>query len=535
MKSTEDIELTFAQAEQGGTGNDFTATTTSSIKDDNTLMRLGKTPVLKRTFGFMAVLGFSCTVLITWEGALVVFTSALLNGGTAGVIWSFLVDWLGTLSVFSAIAEIASMAPVAGGQYHWVAMMAPPKYRAFFSYITGWATVCGWLALCSSNSYLIAGLFEYLIIIFNPDYSPQPWHTVLFYWSVLAFSLTVNAMSSKALARFEGTIFIVHLFGFFLVLVPLVYFGPKGDTSIFTTFFNGGGWQTQALSFFVGMPGLGFALFGADSTVHMSEEICNAAMAVPQSLVFSLIINGSLGFIMMTCTMYVIGDLDAILTAIEAGESPVLLIFQQAVRSQTGAVLMYVIILIMACACTIGCFASASRMLWSFARDRAVPFSSWLSKLSRQSVPLRSLALNCFISMLLSLILLGSSVGFSDLVNLTVACLYSSYLLATGFLLWTRLAGRISPHDPDARIRPGNLHWGPWKIPEPFGLLNNIFACSYLVLVFFWSFWPAAREVTPSTMNYNVLIYGVMVSFAIIWYFARARHYYTGPIVETAM
>lgn len=81
---------------------------------------------------------------------------------------------------------------------------------------------------------------------------------------------------------------------------------------------------------------------------------------------------------MVTFTMYVIGDLDTVLTAIEAGKSPVLLIFQQAVRSRTGAVLMYVIILIMAGACMIGCFATTWRMIWSFARDNRVPFLSSL-------------------------------------------------------------------------------------------------------------------------------------------------------------
>lgn len=150
-------------------------------------------------------------------------------------------------------------------------------------------------------------------------------------------------------------------------------------------------------------------------------------------------------------------------------------------------------------------------------------------------MPLRSLAVICIASLLLSLILLGSAVGFDDLVNLTVACLYSSYLLVVGFLLWSRCTGRIKPYNPDARIRPGNLHWGPWKIPEPFGLLNNIFACLYLVLVFFWSFWPASKEVTAVSMNYDILIYGVMVGFAMIWYFVRARHYYKGPIIETAI
>lgn len=38
--------------------------------DDATLARLGKKSVLKRNFGFFTILGFSCTVLITWEAIL---------------------------------------------------------------------------------------------------------------------------------------------------------------------------------------------------------------------------------------------------------------------------------------------------------------------------------------------------------------------------------------------------------------------------------------------------------------------------------
>ena len=39
-------------------------------RDERDLMRLGKKPMLKRNFGFMQILGFSCTVLVTWEGIL---------------------------------------------------------------------------------------------------------------------------------------------------------------------------------------------------------------------------------------------------------------------------------------------------------------------------------------------------------------------------------------------------------------------------------------------------------------------------------
>jgi hypothetical protein len=44
--------------------------TSGYSRDDAALARLGKKPVLKRNFGFLTILGFSCTVLITWEGSL---------------------------------------------------------------------------------------------------------------------------------------------------------------------------------------------------------------------------------------------------------------------------------------------------------------------------------------------------------------------------------------------------------------------------------------------------------------------------------
>ncbi|KAJ8122364.1 hypothetical protein ONZ43_g1422 [Nemania bipapillata] len=108
---------------------DNVGNSTEYSRDDRDLIR--------RNFGFMSVLGFSCTVLITWEGMFMyapeekllldtetdeppshsVSTQSLLNGGPAGVIWGYIIVWVGTLSTFVVLSELASMAPTSGGQY----------------------------------------------------------------------------------------------------------------------------------------------------------------------------------------------------------------------------------------------------------------------------------------------------------------------------------------------------------------------------------------------------------------------------------
>lgn len=76
------------------------------------------------------------------------------------------------------------------------------------------------------------------------------------------------------------------------------------------------------------------------------------------------------------------------------------------------------------------------------------------------------------------------------------------------------------------------LVWGPWRIPGIWGILNNAFACVYLTIILFFSFWPPMTPVTPSTMNYSSLVTGAMLIFSIAYYFVRARKDYQGPIIE---
>lgn len=140
-------------------------------------------------------------------------------------------------------------------------------------------------------------------------------------------------------------------------------------------------------------------------------------------------------------------------------------------------------------------------------------------------------------SILLSLITLGSTVVFNNIVNLSIAGLYPSYWLSCTLLLWRRLQPQaIRPYDPNVlRVNPKNLFWGPWRIPGLFGVLNNLFASCYLLLVWFWAFWPPATSVDPQSMNYSVLTFGGTVLLSVIWYLLRGNKVYQGPVMEVEL
>ena len=60
-----------------------------------------------------------------------------LNGGPVSLIYGFLLSWTGTFALCLSLAEMASMAPVASAQYHFVAMLTPPSVSKVLSWISG--------------------------------------------------------------------------------------------------------------------------------------------------------------------------------------------------------------------------------------------------------------------------------------------------------------------------------------------------------------------------------------------------------------
>lgn len=88
------------------------------------------------------------------------FNIAVIDGGRTGAFWGYVFVWVGYTCVIGSLSELVSMTPTAAGQYHWAYELAPPKYRKFISWFTGWQIVLAWQADFAAVLYLSGILIQ---------------------------------------------------------------------------------------------------------------------------------------------------------------------------------------------------------------------------------------------------------------------------------------------------------------------------------------------------------------------------------------
>lgn len=178
----------------------------------------------------------------------------------------------------------------------------------------GWVAVLGWQVGLTSLSFLAGTMIQGLLVLANPQYILERWHGTLLVIAITAFCIIFNTVLAKRLPMVEGMILCIHILGFAGVLFPLWVLAPlNSPTHVFTEFLNFGGWDTKGLSFFVGLLAPVYTLIGADSAVHMSEEIRNASSVLPKAIMWAAGLNGSMGFIMIITFCFAMGDVEQIL------------------------------------------------------------------------------------------------------------------------------------------------------------------------------------------------------------------------------
>jgi len=120
----------------------------------------------------------------------------------------------------------------------------------------------------------------------------------------------------------------------------------------------------------------------------MSEEVANADVTVPWSMLLTTLLNGAFGFGIVIAVLFVTTNVEASLASPTGALGfPYMDIFYQSTGSKAGTTGMIVIILVMTVCGTIASLATASRLIWAFARDRGLPFWRHVSKVSPSPLP----------------------------------------------------------------------------------------------------------------------------------------------------
>ncbi|QSS51176.1 amino acid permease [Histoplasma capsulatum var. duboisii H88] len=485
-------------------------------QDQADMARLGKDQQFKRNFRFLSTLGFTCTLMATWESILLTSTLGLSNGGLAGSVYIYIGSFIGFFTSVASMAEMASISPTSGGQYHWASEFGGRSYQKFLSYATGWLSVLGWQAAFASVCFLCGTLMQSLIQLNQPGYAAERWHGTLFTAAIALATTFINTHMASHLPSLEGLILILHVFGFFATMIPLWVMAERTPTKdVFTQFTNTAGWPTLGLACLVGQISPIFSFLGPDAATHIAEEIKDASKVVPWCMISTALINGSLGFIMLITYLFTMGDLHEVIKA-ESGFS-FITAFLNATGSKAATTSLGSLLVVMEACAAISVLATVSRQTFAFARDNALPFSQFFARVHPKSkVPVNSILASTVITILLSLINIGSTEAFNAIASLTIASLFMSYLVCIGCFIYRRLQWKEIP--------PARFSLGACGLPV------NIISFLYLSFAIVFTFFPNNNYPTAVSMNWSVLVFGFVVIFAGLQYLIHGRKVYDGPV-----
>jgi amino acid transporter len=246
----------------------------------------------------------------------------------------------------------------------------------------------------------------------------------------------------------------------------------------------------------------------------MIEEIPNPTKEGPILMVRAVMIGMGTGFAFLTVLLFCMGDIQGV---ISAPEGPLLSIFFHATRNKalSACLLIFPLGCLLFASTTL--MTTSSRILYAFARDNGLPFSTVFATIHPTlQVPLNSLLLTTIPVLLLGTLYLISTTALNAIFSAAVISLALSY----GFpVLINVLTGRKKlPDDRDFKL-PGIMGW----ICNLIGL-GFVVGCTVLFIL------PPQLPVTRENMNYSFLVFSIIVGISTLAYHFEGKGVFTGPV-----
>ncbi|KAF3027870.1 hypothetical protein E8E15_010378 [Penicillium rubens] len=433
----------------------------------------------------------SWVICDSWAGIAGTISLAIAQGGPVTLVYGPILILILVGCCALTLAELASVYPTAGGQYHWTSILAPKSMNRSLSYFCGMTNAFSWIAICTGIAIIPAQLVVGIALFYNPTYTPQAWHYFLIYQAINGLVLLYNITLLKRSLWIHDVAFFATIASFFVITITCVARSSSNyqpSVSVWGSFVNDSGWSSGGVAFLTSLVTPNYMYAGIDGALHLAEECKNASTVVPRALMSTLLIGFVSSFTFMVAMLYCTSDLDGVVSS--ATGVPIFEMWYQATRSDVAATVFIVLLCCAAVFALIGAQQTASRLTWSLARDRAIIGSKWLSKIDTMfEVPVWSLAFNFVIMFIIGCIYLGSSSAFNAFIGSGLVLQHISYAIPAALLMYRKRSEMWLPRDRSFRL------------PSVAGWSVNAITIAFAILVLIFYDFPTVLPVTGSNMK----------------------------------
>jgi amino acid transporter len=422
--------------------------------------------------------------------------------------WGWLLVGLSVGLACLVYAELASHYPFAASIYHWPLQLMGRR--------AGWWV--GWMYLGALLS-LVGAYTIVMPTVLGPlfDFTPSRNEIILIGLGLLVIALVMNLVDIHVLGRLTVIGVVAELIVLFVLSVLVYLFGPHRSPSIL---FDAGGTGGSAHTWLAGFLGGGifvglWALYTFETAGTLGEETVDAKRQAPKAVMGALLLSvfaGAVFLFLMLLSIPNVGD------AMQSA-TPLQDIISGALADWVAKLYLVTMAWVLLLA-TYTIFTAACRHIFGMARARQLPFSTALSRTSRNGEPWVAAVV---LAVITSLPLILVTQNLAVLVTGATGAIYFAYTLVLGIALVARLRGW--PREP----APFSL--GRWGIPV------NVLAFIGALLTLINLLWP--RDSTNPVFKLNIRVsywlIGIPLVIGIVYY-ALWQHRALGaePVDEPA-
>ncbi|TQF01974.1 amino acid permease [Kitasatospora acidiphila] len=483
----------------------------SGSADEALLRQLGYQPQLVRRMSSFGNFAISFSVISILSGCMTLYGYGLGAGGPAVMLWG----WVGVgalvLLVGSALAEVTSAYPTSGALY----FMADRLGGRAWGWYTGWLNLLGLLGGIAGIDYGAAsfiGALAHLQFGFNPT----PSSLMGIYTGILLLHAVLNLAGVRLVSMLNSVSVWWHIAGVVLIVGVLLLVPSHHQSAawVFGHYNNATGWHSPVYVAAIGLLLAQYTFSGYDASAHLSEETVSAAVSAPRGIVRSIWVSWAAGLVLLFGLTFAIKDYAA--TVGTATGVPPAQIFLDALGTR-GAEGLLIVVIVAQLFCGNAETAAASRMVFAFSRDGALPGSTWWRRTStRTGTPVAAVWLSVSVAWLLALPSLWSMTAYGAVTAINVIGMTPAYAIP----IYLRLRAK-------SRFVPGPWHLGRWS--RPIGIAAVVWVVIVTVLVCL----PQSSPITANSFNYAPVALAVVLLLATVWRWIAGRSY-TPPNAPSA-